>query len=113
MRRCFCCIYKQGGDQGLEDCYDGGLPADLPQGRHPELTANGEGDEAQGHIVEQTQLFHSLKRIQTQAGNTQAAQAQGTDQKTRYQIAGNVGQIQLHRQTGDQQAHDHSRADGQ
>ena len=98
------CIYQQAGSQGLEHGDDSGLTADMLQGGQAEFVTDGECDEAQGHIGNETHFFHEFKGVEAQAGNTQLAQNQGTNQNARNEVTGDVRQVEFHKQTRQKQA---------
>jgi hypothetical protein len=106
-------VHQKSGCQRLQNGDDGGLPAGAPQGRDPELTADGKSDKAQGGIRQKTQRFHHFKRFKAQARHFEAAQNQRAYQKTCDQIAGNVRQIPTGSQSGQKQTGKHGTADCQ
>ena len=77
------------------------------------VSADGEGDETQSRIRQQTHGFHHFKGFKTQTGHLQPAQKQGTDQKSSHQIAGDVRQIPPRSQSGQKQTGKHGTSDCQ
>ena len=67
------------------------------------IVADGKGDKAQGHIIDNAEGFHLLKAGKTEAADSQRPQAAGADQHTGNQISGHVRHMQFHKQTGHQQ----------
>ena len=105
-------VHKDGGGQCLKNGNDGGLAADVLQLLQPEFIADGEGDEAQGNITDEPQLFHEVKARQAQVGDAQGAQAQRPNQHAGNQIAGHVRQVEFGGQTGQKQSCEHGKTDG-
>ncbi len=99
-------VQQHRGGHGLEDAHDDGLAAHGFQLAHPELVADGEGDEAQGHLGEDVQALHRLHGGEAQASGAQRAQAEGAQQQTRHQIGGDGGQLQPLGHPGQQQPPD-------
>ena len=106
-------VHKNRGGQSLEDGNHRGLFADVLQLLQPELRSDGEGDEAQGNITDESQLIHKLIGGQTQMGNAQSTQAQRPDQQARHQIAGDVRQVEPGGQAGQKQPSKHSQTNGE
>ena len=96
-------IHEQGGHTCLDDADDGGLLSGLPESGKPELMADGEGDEAQGHIGDHGQGIHLFKGVETETGDPQSAQNAGTDQHAGHQVGRDIGQMKFDKQAGHQE----------
>ncbi len=96
--------HQHHGHQGLQHTDDGGLPAGLLQLGQAELVADGEGDEAQRHVVEQGKRLDLAHRGEAQAGDTQPAQAVRADEDARDQITGDGRHLQRLDKARNQQA---------
>ena len=93
-------IHEQRCHRGLYDTDNRGLLSGLLQGGKPELMADGEGDEAQGHIGDHRKGVHLFKGIEPETGDTQPAQHARPDEHAGHQIGGYVRQMKLDKQTG-------------
>ena len=96
-------IQQGRGGHGLENAHHNGLEAHGLQLADPELIANGERDEAQGHLGEHVQAFHCLHGGKAQAAYSQGSQAEGPQQQASHQIGGDGGQLQPLGHPGQQQ----------
>ena len=99
-------IHQHRGGHGLEDAHGDGLPAHMLELVQAELIADGEGDEAQGHLAHDIQGGHRFRRAKAQAPQAQRTDAVGSQEQARHQIGGDRGQVQLFGQTAHQQAAD-------
>ena len=69
-----------------------------------ELVADGEGDEAQGHLGDEVQGGHLLGGVKAQREQIQRADAVGAEQEAADQVGGDGGKVELFGQPGQQQA---------
>ena len=99
-------VHKDGGDHRLQNAHGDGLLAHVLELLQAELIADGEGDEAQGHLAHDIQGGHRFRRAKAQAPQAQRTDAVGSQEQARHQIGGDRGQVQLFGQTAHQQAAD-------
>ena len=104
-------VHAAGGDHGLENADHQGLLAGLPQLGEAEFVADGEGDEAQGHIGDQAQAVQLLIAGKAEAGHAQRAHKTGADQKTGDQIRRHIRQMPAVHHAGHHESGKHG--DGQ
>ena len=96
-------VHQNGRDHRLENADGDGLAAHVPELLQTELIADGEGDEAQGHLGNYVQRLHLCGGAEAQAEQLQRADAVGPQQQAGNQIGGYGGQVQLFGQTAQQQ----------
>ena len=89
--------------QRLKNADNRRLLARLAQLGQTELVADGKRDEAQRHVVKQTQRFDICRRREAEALHAQLAQAVRADQNACNQIARHSRQFQRLDETGNQQ----------
>ena len=106
-------IHAAGGDHGLEDADHQGLLAGLPQLREAKFVADGEGDEAQGHIGDETQTVQLLIAGKAEAGHAQRAHKAGPDQQARDQIRRHIRQMPAGHHAGHHKSGKHGDGQGQ
>ena len=97
-------VHQGGGEHRLENAHRDGLTAHGFQLGHPELIADGEGDEAQGRLGDDIQPGHRLRRGEADAGYVQRPQQVGAKQQAADQIGGDGGEVEQLRQAGHEQS---------
>ena len=97
-------VNGQGSRQSLENAHDYGGASCAAQRGQAELTADGKGDKAQGHITDGLKSVHQLKGFEADAGNPQPANEAGAQKHPGDEIGGDVGQMKTLEKTGHHKA---------
>ena len=97
-------IHEDRGGKCLQYADNEGLPTGLPQILQTELVADGEGDEAHRHVGNGAERGNVLIGGEADARDAEPAEAERSDQHTRDQKGGHVGQTPAGEDAGHQQS---------